>query len=125
MDNRYGILALSSNYALFGDMSQQVMTVIEGLVPALEVYSIDEAFADLDRTGQGDLGRGTEENRHSDRGRHRANQDVGEVGQRCSQALAASSLISPPRTRRRFPREFNARMVAERQQPGISVVSVW
>ena len=28
-------------------MSQRVMTVIEGLVPALKVYSIDEAFADL------------------------------------------------------------------------------
>ena len=42
-----GIVAFSSNYALYGDMSQRVMTVIEGLVPALEVYSIDEAFADL------------------------------------------------------------------------------
>ena len=29
-----------------GDMSQRVMTVIEGMVPAVEVYSIDEAFAD-------------------------------------------------------------------------------
>lgn len=44
---QHGILAFSSNYALYGDMSQRVMTVIEGLVPALEVYSIDEAFAEL------------------------------------------------------------------------------
>ena len=44
---RHGILAFSSNYALYGDLSQRVMTVIESLVPALEVYSIDEAFADL------------------------------------------------------------------------------
>lgn len=44
---RHGIVAFSSNYALYGDMSQRVMTVIEGMVPALEVYSIDEAFADL------------------------------------------------------------------------------
>lgn len=44
---RHGIVAFSSNYALYGDMSQRVMTVIESLVPALEVYSIDEAFADL------------------------------------------------------------------------------
>ncbi|WGK60485.1 translesion error-prone DNA polymerase V subunit UmuC [Halopseudomonas sp. SMJS2] len=44
---RQGIVAFSSNYALYGDMSQRVMTVIEGMVPALEVYSIDEAFADL------------------------------------------------------------------------------
>src|SRR5690606_36151898 len=43
----HGIVAFSSNYALYGDMSQRVMTVIESMVPALEVYSIDEAFADL------------------------------------------------------------------------------
>lgn len=43
----HGILAFSSNYALYGEMSQRVMTVIESMVPALEVYSIDEAFADL------------------------------------------------------------------------------
>lgn len=41
------IVAFSSNYALYGDISQRVMAVIESLVPALEVYSIDEAFADL------------------------------------------------------------------------------
>ena len=28
-------------------MSERVMTIIESMVPALEVYSIDEAFADL------------------------------------------------------------------------------
>ncbi|WP_150570759.1 Y-family DNA polymerase [Pseudomonas fluorescens] len=44
---RHGVVAFSSNYALYGDMSQRVMTVIEGMVPATEVYSIDEAFADL------------------------------------------------------------------------------
>ncbi|MDY7563453.1 translesion error-prone DNA polymerase V subunit UmuC [Pseudomonas sp. AB6] len=42
-----GIVAFSSNYALYGDMSQRVMSVIESLVPAVEVFSIDEAFADL------------------------------------------------------------------------------
>lgn len=53
---REGIVPFSSNYALYGDMSQRVMSVIESLVPAVEVYSIDEAFADL--TGvQGDLER--------------------------------------------------------------------
>lgn len=44
---QHGIVAFSSNYALYGDMSERVMTVIEGMVPAAEVYSIDEAFADL------------------------------------------------------------------------------
>lgn len=44
---QHGIVAFSSNYGLYGDMSQRVMTVIESLVPAVEVYSIDEAFANL------------------------------------------------------------------------------
>ncbi|KRW59916.1 translesion error-prone DNA polymerase V subunit UmuC [Pseudomonas sp. TTU2014-080ASC] len=44
---KHGIVAFSSNYALYGDMSQRVMTVIESMVPALEVYSIDEAFVEL------------------------------------------------------------------------------
>ncbi|WP_341303071.1 Y-family DNA polymerase [Pseudomonas sp. TMP25] len=44
---RLGIAVFSSNYALYGDMSERVMSVIESLVPAVEVYSIDEAFADL------------------------------------------------------------------------------
>ncbi|MBA1232483.1 Y-family DNA polymerase [Pseudomonas viridiflava] len=49
-----GIMAFSSNYALYGDMSQRVMSIIESMVPAVEIYSIDEAFADL--TGMpGDL----------------------------------------------------------------------
>jgi DNA polymerase V len=42
-----GIVAFSSNYALYGDISERVMTVIESMVPQLEVYSIDEAFASL------------------------------------------------------------------------------
>lgn len=50
-----GIMAFSSNYALYGDMSQRVMTVIESLVPALEVYSIDEAFADLTGVPRGQI----------------------------------------------------------------------
>ncbi|PYC25298.1 DNA polymerase V subunit UmuC [Pseudomonas jessenii] len=45
--SQHGIVPFSSNYALYGDMSERVMTVIESLVPAVEVYSIDEAFADL------------------------------------------------------------------------------
>ncbi|MFJ4397845.1 translesion error-prone DNA polymerase V subunit UmuC [Pseudomonas sp. NPDC089396] len=44
---RHGIMAFSSNYALYGDMSERIMTLIESMVPASEVYSIDECFADL------------------------------------------------------------------------------
>ncbi len=45
--HRHGIVAFSSNYALYGDMSERVMTLIESMVPAVEIYSIDEAFVDL------------------------------------------------------------------------------
>ncbi|VVP72466.1 translesion error-prone DNA polymerase V subunit UmuC [Pseudomonas fluorescens] len=44
---QHGIIAFSSNYALYGDMSERVMTLIESMVPKVEVYSIDEAFVDL------------------------------------------------------------------------------
>ncbi|NRH28561.1 Y-family DNA polymerase [Pseudomonas sp. MS19] len=44
---QHGIVAFSSNYALYGDMSQRVMTVIDSLVPNSTAYSIDEAFCDL------------------------------------------------------------------------------
>jgi DNA polymerase V len=44
---RHGIVAFSSNYALYGDMSERVMSLIESMVPAAEVYSIDECFTDL------------------------------------------------------------------------------
>ncbi|MGI6321416.1 MAG: hypothetical protein ACOXZK_10825 [Bacteroidales bacterium] len=44
---RNGVEVLSSNYALYGDMSQRVMQTIATLVPDMEVYSIDEAFLDL------------------------------------------------------------------------------
>ena len=38
------ITVFSSNYALYADMSQRVMTTLETLCPTVEVYSIDEAF---------------------------------------------------------------------------------
>lgn len=44
---QHGIVPFSSNYALYGDISGRVMAIIEAMVPATEVYSIDEAFADL------------------------------------------------------------------------------
>jgi DNA polymerase V len=44
---RHGVVAFSSNYALYGDISERVMMLIESMVPASETYSIDEKFADL------------------------------------------------------------------------------
>ncbi|WP_213990547.1 translesion error-prone DNA polymerase V subunit UmuC [Sodalis sp. dw_96] len=44
---RHGVTVFSSNYALYADMSQRVMTLLEEMAPAVEIYSIDEAFLDL------------------------------------------------------------------------------
>jgi DNA polymerase V len=41
------IQVFSSNYALYGDMSQRVMIALAQSSPEVEVYSIDEAFLDL------------------------------------------------------------------------------
>lgn len=41
---KHGVQVFSPNFALYGDMSQRVMSIAEGYSPELEVYSIDEAF---------------------------------------------------------------------------------
>lgn len=45
---KHGIVALSSNYALYADISNRVMTVLSDFSPRQEVYSIDECFLDLE-----------------------------------------------------------------------------
>ncbi|MBU9845794.1 Y-family DNA polymerase [Rahnella ecdela] len=45
--DKHNIVTFSSNYALYADMSSRVMTVLEEMSPAVEVYSIDEAFMNL------------------------------------------------------------------------------
>jgi DNA polymerase V len=42
-----GIAVFSSNYALYGDMSQRVMQILASFAPRSEVYSIDECFLDF------------------------------------------------------------------------------
>ena len=42
------VAVFSSNYTLYGDMSGRVMSILAGLAPEIEVYSIDEAFINLD-----------------------------------------------------------------------------
>lgn len=44
---RHGVLALSSNYPLYADMSNRVMTTLADFSPKVEVYSIDECFIDM------------------------------------------------------------------------------
>lgn len=47
MASKHGIIALSSNYALYADMSNRVMQVLREFTPRQEVYSIDESFLDM------------------------------------------------------------------------------
>lgn len=42
-----GLVALSANFGLYGDLSDRMMSLAAGLGPAQEVYSIDESFIDL------------------------------------------------------------------------------
>lgn len=44
---QYGVSTFSSNYELYADMSNRVMTVLEAMSPATEIYSIDEAFMNV------------------------------------------------------------------------------
>ena len=44
----HGVQVLSSNYALYGDLSARVMATIRTLAEHIEVYSIDEAFCALE-----------------------------------------------------------------------------
>lgn len=44
MVKKYNIRVLSSNYTLYGDMSQRVMDTLKNFSDEIEVYSIDEAF---------------------------------------------------------------------------------
>lgn len=44
---KHGIIAYSSNYALYADMSNRVMSILGMFSPNQEIYSIDECFLDL------------------------------------------------------------------------------
>lgn len=45
-----GLIARSSNYELYGDISARVMSILQEFSPNVEVYSIDEAFLELQGT---------------------------------------------------------------------------
>jgi DNA polymerase V len=52
---QHGIIAYSSNYALYADMSNRVMSILRQFSPDQEVYSIDESFLDLTNFKSKDL----------------------------------------------------------------------
>src|SRR3954471_1213855 len=47
LEEAAGLVALSANYTLYGDMSDRMMTLAAGLGPEQEIYSIDESFIQL------------------------------------------------------------------------------
>jgi DNA polymerase V len=48
LEEEAGLIALSANFALYGDMSNRMMSIAAGLGPTQEIYSIDESFVGLD-----------------------------------------------------------------------------
>ena len=42
-----GVIALSANFGLYGDMSNRMMSLAAGLGPRQEIYSIDESFVEV------------------------------------------------------------------------------
>ena len=54
LEEEAGLIALSANFALYGDMSDRMMSIAAGLGPVQEIYSIDESFIGLDGV-RGDL----------------------------------------------------------------------
>ncbi len=47
LEQQAGLVALSANFTLYGDMSDRMMTLAAGLGPTQEIYSIDESFIGL------------------------------------------------------------------------------
>jgi DNA polymerase V len=45
---KHNAAILSSNYALYGDISERIMESLREFTPEVEIYSIDEAFLDLE-----------------------------------------------------------------------------
>ena len=66
---QHGIIALSSNYTLYADISNRVMWLLTKFSPEQEIYSIDECFLEL--SGMNDL------TRHGQRMRDAVKQCIG------------------------------------------------
>ena len=47
--NQFGVIVLSSNYSLYGDMSKRLMNLLSKHCEKIEIYSIDEAFVSISR----------------------------------------------------------------------------
>jgi DNA polymerase V len=54
LEDQAGLIGLSANFELYGDMSDRMMSLAAGLGPQQEIYSIDESFIGLEGV-KGDL----------------------------------------------------------------------
>jgi DNA polymerase V len=48
LEDEAGLVALSANFTLYGDLSDRVMSIAAGLGHEQEIYSIDECFVSLE-----------------------------------------------------------------------------
>ena len=48
LERSAGLIGLSANFELYGDMSSRMMTLAAGYAPRQEIYSIDECFLDFE-----------------------------------------------------------------------------
>ena len=53
--NKLGVIVLSSNYSLYGEMSKRLMNLLKKHCEKIEIYSIDEAFISIHRPHNKDL----------------------------------------------------------------------
>lgn len=53
---RYGLVLMSSNYELYGDMSRRMLAILHDFSPEVEPYSIDEAYIHVNLPAAGDYG---------------------------------------------------------------------
>ncbi len=50
-----GLMKFSSNYALYGDISDRIVNILKRFTEKIEVYSIDESFLDLSHVSDGEI----------------------------------------------------------------------
>lgn len=51
---QHGVIAFSANFELYGDISKRISTILASITPRIELYSIDEAFLDLNELSLSD-----------------------------------------------------------------------
>jgi DNA polymerase V len=84
LEESHGLVALSANFTLYGDMSDRMMSLAAGLGPTQEIYSIDESFIGLHGV-RGDL---------TDRARRIRARILGWVGIPCGIGIAQTKTLA-------------------------------